>query len=943
MQQRTRPWGCLLAATIAAGGVSLHAGLSHRYSFTADANDSVGTAHGTLMGSASIVGNAVSLDGISENYVNLPADLLKGLSAVTIEAWATYESNAGWARLFDFGDTNPDTGNGRNYLMFTGHSGNSDHRVVISDVDPGYNHEEMITVPGIFDNLGEQHVAIVVDSTRNFMALYVNGKLVGSKSNLTIPLSAVSGVHNYIGKATYNPDPSLYGTVNEFRIYDQALSAAEIAGSAAAGPDDLSLDPGALQSITVTLDSDLVLLGGVTQASTSATFAKAADVPLGPDPGIVYSSSDPAVATIDAQGAVTTVGLGEVTIKAVYGGTEATRKLTVYQTPAVLANRYSFTDASSGVATDSIGSKNGTLMGNAQIADGKLALDGVDSYVDLPNGLVSSLNNVSFVTWATWRGTRMWERIFDFGNNTGGEDGTGDGTTYMFIAPLAGANKARFAVTITGGGAGEVILDAPAAMPAEQAVCYAVVYNASARWIKFYVNGQPVATNTTTIALKSVQDVNVWLGKSNWTADPNFTGDLDEFRIYDGVLTDDEVSLTMAAGPDKLPPASPGPLKSISLTVGNAMLTGGAADVSILADYLNTTGVAINGKDGVTLTSSAPGVVAVLKDSQVQALSAGTAVLTATYQGEEATATINVTNPAGVPLKPVLKHRYSFSEAADSTTVADSIGTAHGTLVGDGGVFSGTGTLDLPGGASGTAAAYVNLPNGIISVLTNATFEAWVTWKGSSGTFWQRIFDFGNNTGGEDQPGDGTTYIFVSPHGGANVIRMGATITGGGAGERITDGKALMPFNEQVHVVASYNNAAGVARLYVNGQLVALGKADLPLASIEDVNNWLGRSNWPDAFFQGAYNEFRIYDGAMLDADVAAAFAAGPDKLPGEGGTPTITAFKKNADGTLTIEWTGGVLQAAPAVTGPWAEVPGATSPYQFTPNQSMLFGRIKQ
>jgi hypothetical protein len=58
---------------------------------------------------------------------------------------------------------------------------------------------------------------------------------------------------------------------------------------------------------------------------------------------------------------------------------------------------------------------------------------------------------------------------------------------------------------------------------------------------------------------------------------------------------------------------------------------------------------------------------------------------------------------------------------------------------------------------------------------------------------------------------------------------------------------------------------------------------------------------------------------------------------------PTITSFKKNTDGTLTLEWTGGVLQAAPAVTGPWQDVAGATSPYTITPNQGMLFGRIKK
>jgi hypothetical protein len=63
-----------------------------------------------------------------------------------------------------------------------------------------------------------------------------------------------------------------------------------------------------------------------------------------------------------------------------------------------------------------------------------------------------------------------------------------------------------------------------------------------------------------------------------------------------------------------------------------------------------------------------------------------------------------------------------------------------------------------------------------------------------------------------------------------------------------------------------------------------------------------------------------------------------------EAGQPEITAIRRNADGTLTVEWTGGgTLQAAPTVLGPWQDVTGATSPYTFAPSEAMLFGRIKR
>jgi len=59
--------------------------------------------------------------------------------------------------------------------------------------------------------------------------------------------------------------------------------------------------------------------------------------------------------------------------------------------------------------------------------------------------------------------------------------------------------------------------------------------------------------------------------------------------------------------------------------------------------------------------------------------------------------------------------------------------------------------------------------------------------------------------------------------------------------------------------------------------------------------------------------------------------------------TPKFSSIVKNADGTITITWTGGgALQGAASVDGPWQNLPTASSPYTFTPTSSMLFGRIK-
>jgi hypothetical protein len=102
-----------------------HAGLIHRYSFTTDATDSVRAANGTLVGGAAISNNAVVLDG-QDGYVDLPNDLFTNLSSVTFEGWATDFGSAGWARIYDFGNSvggEDQQGGGTQYMFLSLPSG----------------------------------------------------------------------------------------------------------------------------------------------------------------------------------------------------------------------------------------------------------------------------------------------------------------------------------------------------------------------------------------------------------------------------------------------------------------------------------------------------------------------------------------------------------------------------------------------------------------------------------------------------------------------------------------------------------------------------------------------------------------------------------------------------------------------------------------------------
>ena len=58
--------------------------------------------------------------------------------------------------------------------------------------------------------------------------LYVNGAAAATNTSMTLnPSSLGATTQNYIGKSQW-PDPYLSGTVDEFQVYNRALSAAEV-------------------------------------------------------------------------------------------------------------------------------------------------------------------------------------------------------------------------------------------------------------------------------------------------------------------------------------------------------------------------------------------------------------------------------------------------------------------------------------------------------------------------------------------------------------------------------------------------------------------------------------------------------------------------------------------------------------------------------------------
>ncbi len=174
------------------------------------------------------IGNALQLNGNGE-YVQLPNGIVSGLHDFTISTWVKPTANLPWSRIFDFG-------NGTNDFMFMTLSAGGGP-LIFSDATPT-NAGQTLTAPGELPLNTWSQVAVTLSGTTG--TLYIDGQAVATNDNMVVnPSDLGVTTQNWIGHSQFSADPFLAATVDDFQIYDHALSASDIAalasGQAGAG------------------------------------------------------------------------------------------------------------------------------------------------------------------------------------------------------------------------------------------------------------------------------------------------------------------------------------------------------------------------------------------------------------------------------------------------------------------------------------------------------------------------------------------------------------------------------------------------------------------------------------------------------------------------------------------------------------------------------------
>ena len=165
------------------------------------------------------LGDAVNFCGTSA-YVALPTGAVSTLTGdFSVSTWVNPASSGTWQRVFDIGT-------GSQKSMFLTVNDGSKVRFVITTGGAG-GEQRLVSSSGSLPLNQWSLVTVTLSGTTG--KLYVGSQLVATNDNMTVhPSDFGQSTQNYLGKSQYSSDPPFNGLLDDFNIYDRALSADEV-------------------------------------------------------------------------------------------------------------------------------------------------------------------------------------------------------------------------------------------------------------------------------------------------------------------------------------------------------------------------------------------------------------------------------------------------------------------------------------------------------------------------------------------------------------------------------------------------------------------------------------------------------------------------------------------------------------------------------------------
>lgn len=926
-------------------------------------------ADGTLVGApawaAGRIGQGIAVNGTNWVDVGNPA-ALRTINSVTVSAWIKPAGTNGGQPIVAW-----DGGTANFYSLDFNDSGSPSLRGVTFSVATNTGYQALFFNKTDWDTSQWYLLTGSFDNASKTLEVYINGVRAASRvlsAGAVMTLPAYGTQKLYIGG---EPGWLARGTIDEVRIHNAALTAAEIAAifSSASGAPTVQVSSLALSQSSVTGGTNVT--GAVTLSGPAP--AGNAIVSLSSNNG---AAAVPANVTVNANSVTAgfTISTSAVaspqgaTITATYNGT-AQAGLTVNPPPAISTVTFSQGTVTGGTnVTGTVTLTGPAPAGNATVTlASSHAAAGVPANVTVNAGATSANFAITTSAVASQQSATI----------TAAYGGTAQAS--LTVNPPTVSNLGLSQSAITGGAnvTGTVTLNGPA--PAGNAtvtlssgngaaaVPATVTVNAGATAATFPIGTNPVATQQSatltasyngsaaaTLTVNPPVATGVSFSQNPVTGGANVTGTV----TLSGPAPAGNATVTLSSsnGAAAVP-------ASVTVTAGNSAATFTIDTSAVPSQQIATITAGYNGTAQAALTVNPTVVViSVTTVSLSQASVTGGSGVTGTVtlsgpapvgnaivglSSSHAAATVpaNVTVPAGLVTANFTIGTAAVTSTQNATITATYNGTAQAALTvnppasgtaslvgwwnfdegsglnaidssgnGSTGILTG-GPVWNPGrngqGLTFNGTNWVDLGNPpVLRTMTSVTVSAWIKPAGSNGGQPLVVWDSGS----------GNFYALGLNDSGSPVLRGPSfAITTASGYQTVFFNKTDWDTSQWYLLTGSFDNATRVMSVYVNGVLGAT--RTLPAGSAMVLPSWGTQKVYiggePGWAARGTIDDVRIYSAALSAGDVTAIFnsagSAPPPSVTAVSLSPSAVTGGANVTGTVTLSGpapAGGALVA---------------------------------
>ncbi|MCF6411138.1 DUF5695 domain-containing protein [Pseudalkalibacillus salsuginis] len=466
-------------------------------------------AKGAFEWQRGLFGNSIKLNG-GYDHVKLPEGVVKGVDDITIATWIKASDTMQTQSIFDFGN-DPD-----NNMLLSLRAGGNSLRFTINSEGDGQRIDASTPVPT------EQWKHIAITLTGDSGILYVDGKEVGRNEEMTFdPSDLGNTLSNYIGRSKYGE--AYKGELDNFVVYSRALNEEEVR--------DIS---------TLPLD-DLVSIDEVDVTTSIEEAPKLPDTVTGKyDDG--YEIKLPV--TWDAVSPDQYADEGSFIVEGTIEGTELKAKADVTVILDVkpfpdLVSRYIFDNVDGTTIPDSSGKNHhGTIVGNLVQEEngykgGSLTFSGNGNYVDMGQSEKLIPSNITVSYWIKRTEEFSSENMLMWFKPEGNWAGNGFFITY----------NGDSSIVVVDGTSSFFVREHPNQfLPLNEWTNVVVTFNSETDEAAIYKNGvkqdlgyggKPDSVTTNSHVKK--------IGVSGYGNGAQIHASLDDFRIYNGAMTEKQV------------------------------------------------------------------------------------------------------------------------------------------------------------------------------------------------------------------------------------------------------------------------------------------------------------------------------------------------------------------------------------------------------------------